>query len=97
MGIQPEIGSGEDITSTGLSEINLISDKKNLLKKGFTFTPTPSYSVFEWVKEVNLFTRRLALHKFHKIQNSDSRVLLRHDTKAISILKDLERENKIGV
>lgn len=102
MGVQPETINGNESPNTdlqviSLSEMTLSADEINLLKKGFTFTPTPVFNAFEWVKDVYLFARRLALHKFHKIQNSDYRALLRRDADAIIMLEELERENETGV
>lgn len=76
LGVQPAetlirgTNPGSDLQIINLSNDNLTLEEINLLKKGFTFTPTPCYSSFEWVKDVHLFARRLALHKFHKIQIS---------------------------
>lgn len=74
---------------------SLTTEEVNLLKKGLTFTPTLCYSAFEWVKDVHLFARRLALHKFHKIQNLDTRTLLRRDAEMTDMLEDLERKKRI--
>lgn len=46
---------------------------------------------------MHLFARRLAQHKFYKIQNTDTRTLLRREAEITDMLEDLERENDHGV
>lgn len=56
----------QETTNHKLAKSILSTDEINLLKKGFTFTPTSIYDSFTWVKDINLFARKLALHKYHK-------------------------------
>lgn len=66
MGIQSKVNmtcERDELTLQviNLSDIILTTDEINLLKKVFTFTPTPAYNAFEWIKDLKLFGRRLAL------------------------------------
>lgn len=47
-----------------------------------------------WVKDIHLFARKLALHKFHKIKNSDIRQISIRESLALNALEDLERESE---
>lgn len=60
-----------------------------LLCKGLTFTPVPSFNEFNWVKDVNLFARKLALHKFHLSNNS----IPLHELQGLAALEDLQQES----
>lgn len=45
-----------------------------LLKKGLSFTRTPTYDLFTWVKDVHLFAHKLAHHEYYLSCMSDMRV-----------------------
>uniref|UniRef100_A0A8C5LZ44 Helix-turn-helix domain-containing protein n=1 Tax=Leptobrachium leishanense TaxID=445787 RepID=A0A8C5LZ44_9ANUR len=47
-----------------LSGFNLLPRHFSLLQKGLSFVPTPHFNKFSWIKDLNLFARRLALHIF---------------------------------
>uniref|UniRef100_A0A8C5LSW4 Uncharacterized protein n=1 Tax=Leptobrachium leishanense TaxID=445787 RepID=A0A8C5LSW4_9ANUR len=47
-----------------LSSFNLLPRHRSLLEKGLSFVPTPHFNKFGWIKDLNLFARRLALHLF---------------------------------
>lgn len=36
------------------------------MSKGLTFVPTTKFNVFTWIKDLNLFIRKLKWHKFYK-------------------------------
>lgn len=48
-----------------LSTFTLSANHMRILKKGLSFSPTPSFDEFGWARDINLFARKLALHKFH--------------------------------
>uniref|UniRef100_A0A8C5LPP9 Reverse transcriptase domain-containing protein n=1 Tax=Leptobrachium leishanense TaxID=445787 RepID=A0A8C5LPP9_9ANUR len=47
-----------------LSAFHLLPRHRSLLQKGLSFVPTPHFNKFGWIKDLNLFARRLALHIF---------------------------------
>ncbi|CAH2292869.1 Hypothetical predicted protein [Pelobates cultripes] len=49
-----------------LSKFNLKEHHISLLNKGLSFVPTPNTNKFNWVKDTNLFGRKLALNMMHK-------------------------------
>ncbi|CAH2221128.1 Hypothetical predicted protein [Pelobates cultripes] len=49
-----------------LSKFNLNEHHTSLLNKGLSFVPTPNTNKFNWVKDTNLFGRKLALNVIHK-------------------------------
>uniref|UniRef100_A0A8C5QQL5 Reverse transcriptase domain-containing protein n=1 Tax=Leptobrachium leishanense TaxID=445787 RepID=A0A8C5QQL5_9ANUR len=51
-----------------LSPRSLNIHEINVLTKGLSFIPKPKFHKFDWIKDVNLFTRKIALHKFHSLQ-----------------------------
>ncbi|CAH2322194.1 Hypothetical predicted protein, partial [Pelobates cultripes] len=53
-----------------LSNLKLLPDHITLLNKGLSFVPTPSADDFEWLKDINLFGRKLALCPLHKKKNN---------------------------
>ncbi|CAH2222479.1 Hypothetical predicted protein, partial [Pelobates cultripes] len=53
-----------------LSNFKLLPDHITLLNKGLSFVPTPSADKFEWLKDINLFGRKLALCSLHKKKNN---------------------------
>lgn len=79
-----------------LSSYQLTEVQISLLQKGLSYTPTPQYNYFNWVKDVNLFARKLALHKYHTIQDSN-RYLHRREEEAIETLVQLATEHETGV
>uniref|UniRef100_A0A8C5QJI9 Reverse transcriptase domain-containing protein n=1 Tax=Leptobrachium leishanense TaxID=445787 RepID=A0A8C5QJI9_9ANUR len=63
-----------------------------VLKKGLNYVPKPKFNAFEWVKDIHLFTRKLALKKFHAIQlekTSKRYGLDETDQETLAILADL--------
>lgn len=68
----------------------------NLLKKGLSFSPTPLFNIFTWVKDIHLFARRLALKKFFAVQNADTPQLIQRDNETIEILDSLLLEQEVG-
>lgn len=84
-----EIENQDDLQIVNLSSVTLSLDEIGLLKKGLSFTPTPSFDVFTWVIAVNLFARKPPL-KYHSIDNSSWQEI------AITILEELQRENESG-
>lgn len=80
-----------------LSSVKLTSDQIALLGKGLSFTPTPKFDSFTWVKDAHLFARKLALHKFHKSNIESVRQFETRETEAVAILEALQEESKTGV
>lgn len=42
----------------------------SVLKKGLSFVPTTHFKVFEWIKDLNLFTRKLKWKKCYKMHDA---------------------------
>lgn len=49
----------DDLQVMNLSDYILSEDKNNLLRKGIIFVPMNRYNCFEWVKDFNLFIRKV--------------------------------------
>lgn len=75
----------------------LSKEESYLLKRRLSFTPTPSYDTFTWVKDVNLFARKLALKKYHLTRERDVRQFIHQETEMIDNLESLARESESGV
>lgn len=76
MGVQHKVNeNGSPETNTqiiNLSSCELNKEQFSVLKKGLKFTPMPSFKEFDWVKDINLFACKLALHKYHLSRNRDN-------------------------
>lgn len=84
----------DDLQVVNLSFKSLNRDETILLQKSFSFTPTPTLDTFTWVKDVNLFARKLALKRHHTIQNSDARQLMIREHLTIETLESLATESE---
>lgn len=87
----------DELQIVNLSSITLSSDEGELLRKGFSFTPVPRYNSFDWVKDVNLFARKLSLKKYYATLEIDTRHLAQRECEAISTLEQLQLESEHGV
>lgn len=38
--------------------------EKNVLCKGLSFVPTPKFNLFDWTKDISLFSRKLRWQKY---------------------------------
>lgn len=94
---QLTITTSDSLQLINLSNITFSIEEVRLLQKGLTFTPTPNYNAFTWVKDINLFARKLALSKYHTILARDSRYLIRSDQTTIRDLEELELDNEQGL
>lgn len=87
----------EELQIINISSYHLSVSEMTLLKKGLSFTPIPKFNVFNWVKDVNLFARKLALKKLHMSLNTDTRSLIQREQEAINTLEQLQMESEQGV
>ncbi|MEE6470790.1 hypothetical protein FKM82_009063 [Ascaphus truei] len=55
----------EELTIINLSDIILTDNQISVLKYGLSFSPIYNTESFTWVKDLNLFCRKLLLHKFY--------------------------------
>ncbi|CAH2274875.1 Hypothetical predicted protein [Pelobates cultripes] len=68
VGIQEPESPSETVTSNkiiNLSDFSLSKHHITLLNKGLSFVPTPTYNMFNWSKDLNLFGRKLPLNILH--------------------------------
>lgn len=72
-----------------LSSLILNKDQIILLNKGLSFTPTPPFNKFEWVKDIHLFARKLALHKFFRKENNENEQQIKNDKRIMEMLEGL--------
>ncbi|XP_069823880.1 vomeronasal type-2 receptor 26-like [Dendropsophus ebraccatus] len=85
-----------DLQIINLSSVTLSSEQMTLLKKGLPFTPTPDFDESNWVKDINLFARKLILHKYHLIRSRNPSVIHQRENEAIRALEALEQEHLTG-
>lgn len=91
-----QIKSNDELQIVNLSSTSFSNHEMHLLQKGLSFSPTPLFNTFTWVKDINLFARRLALKKFFAVQNADTRQLIQRDNDTIGILDSLLWEQEVG-
>ncbi|XP_056416174.1 immunoglobulin superfamily member 3 [Hyla sarda] len=90
------IGDMDELQIINLSSYSLSTNEISLLKRGLSFTPTPRFDTFTWVKDINLFARKLCLHKWHQQHNDPVLTAQSNELKAIEVLEDLLLENIEG-
>lgn len=81
-----------------LSSLILNTDELSLLNKGLSFTPTPPFNRFEWIKDIKLFAGKMALFKHLKKENSENEQRHKNDQRIMTTLEELyaEGEGEIG-
>lgn len=68
-----------------------------VLKIGLSFVPNQAFDIFEWVKDINLFARKLALKKEYKDkprQQTDD--MTAKDIEALGLFESLQRKSEGG-
>lgn len=78
-----------------LSSYTLNAAETSLLQKGLSFVPVTKFKAFTWIKDLNLFVRKLKWHKFMK--NTDQQTCAQlgiecKDLPDVRILADLWEE-----
>uniref|UniRef100_A0A8C5WH29 Reverse transcriptase domain-containing protein n=1 Tax=Leptobrachium leishanense TaxID=445787 RepID=A0A8C5WH29_9ANUR len=80
-----------------LSEFTLQEKHIRILEKGLSFVPSPRFDQFTWIKDLNLFARKLALHEvFVKKDERQAKQLgiTAEDFPHLRTLMDLLEENE---
>lgn len=73
-----------------LSSLELSEDELSLLNRGLSFTPTPPIDKLMWTKDINMFARKLALHKHFEKENNEREQPQNMDKQLITILEQLQ-------
>ncbi|XP_075444466.1 uncharacterized protein LOC142488017 [Ascaphus truei] len=82
-----------EMTIINLSSITLTEDQEKVLRRGLSFAPTTCMDHFEWIKDVNLFCRKLLLYKFfskNRGSSDENAELLQLNTQEQLHLQELE-------
>uniref|UniRef100_A0A8C5Q9K2 Reverse transcriptase domain-containing protein n=1 Tax=Leptobrachium leishanense TaxID=445787 RepID=A0A8C5Q9K2_9ANUR len=101
MGLQTTTIQESTITNKNqiinLSEFTLQEKHLRILEKGLSFVPSPRFDQFTWIKDLNLFARKLALHEvFVKKDERQAKQLgiTPEDFPHLRTLMDLLEENE---
>lgn len=77
-------------------QTSLYPEHISVLKKGLSFVPTQDLNLHEWVKDINLFARKLALKKEYKDKPSDpTQCTNSKDIEMLRILESLQEEEEV--
>lgn len=93
MGLQSQLKeNGNNNRIINLSSLILNSGEKSLLNKGLKYTPTPHFDNFTRIKDINMFARKLALHKYFK--KDQRRIEQNQDDDVLEMLEELQEEGE---
>ncbi|XP_075188797.1 uncharacterized protein LOC142279344 [Anomaloglossus baeobatrachus] len=95
LGAIPKKGNSNQLEVINLSQVQLSDDQIEVLKLGLTFVPDCSFDLFTVAKDLNLFLRKVVLHKIHARGSSLNPCTMEREEEAVRILEELEGQASV--
>ncbi|KAM4038422.1 uncharacterized protein ACNLHF_016745 [Anomaloglossus baeobatrachus] len=90
LGAIPKKGNSNQLEVINLSQVQLTTDQIEVLKLGLTFVPDCNFDLFTVAKDLNLFLRKVVLHKIHARGPSLNPCTVEREEEAVRTLEELE-------
>ncbi|KAM4012119.1 uncharacterized protein ACNLHF_005295 [Anomaloglossus baeobatrachus] len=94
-GAIPKKGSSNELEVINLSQLVLSDDQVEVLKLGLTFVPDCNFDLFTVAKDLNLFLRKLILHKLHFKTSGPGLSITEAEEEATRTLEELEGQASV--
>ncbi|XP_075196887.1 uncharacterized protein LOC142296778 [Anomaloglossus baeobatrachus] len=88
-------GNNSELEVINLSQIKLSDDQVEVLKLGLTFVPNCNFDLFTVAKDLNLFLRKLTLHKLHFKKSGPGLSITEAEEEAVRTLEELEGQASV--
>ncbi|KAM4039836.1 uncharacterized protein ACNLHF_017809 [Anomaloglossus baeobatrachus] len=88
-------GNNSELEVINLSQIKLSDDQVEVLKLGLTFVPNCNFDLFTVAKDLNLFLRKLTLHKLHFKKPGPGLSITEAEEEAVRTLEELEGQASV--
>ncbi|KAM4054174.1 uncharacterized protein ACNLHF_006617 isoform 1-T1 [Anomaloglossus baeobatrachus] len=95
LGAIPKKGNSNQLEVINLSQVQLTTDQIEVLKLGLTFVPDCNFDLFTVAKDLNLFLRKVVLHKIHARGPSLNPCTIEREREAVRTLEELEGQASV--